>query len=226
MLKAFADLNRFELEQQTLVFIPVSILLCPGTFSFSILCSMLRGHASGKHGMVMNGVTEAPDTSKRCNDWARWPTSIRHDHTVILPLPSKRIKTLLHFYTQKNAKQTSSNSFVLSMLHHKNKCISSTCFWVPVQMTASICTRLPLQSCSPERRQLQPLRHWPWAVSAFWCPAKRHFDASFGRKHVASPLPLHAFWKPGSDYLLLLTISVFNAKNIMWDWNVIWRSAT
>ena len=59
------------------------------------------------------------------------------------------------------------------------------------------------QRYSPERRQLQPLRHWPWAVSAFWCPARRHFDASFGRKHVASPLPLHAFWKPDSDYLLL-----------------------
>ena len=45
---------------------------------------------------------------------------------------------------------------------------------------------------------LQPLRHWPWAVSAFWCPAPRHYaqswresHASFGRKHVASPLPLH-----------------------------------
>ena len=54
------------------------------------------------------------------------------------------------------------------------------------------------QRYSPERRQLQPLRHWPWAVSAFWCPAPRHYaqswresHASFGRKHVASPLPLH-----------------------------------
>ena len=54
------------------------------------------------------------------------------------------------------------------------------------------------QRYSPERRQLQPLRHWPWAVSAFWCPAPRHYaqswresHASFGRKHVASALPLH-----------------------------------
>ena len=54
------------------------------------------------------------------------------------------------------------------------------------------------QRYSPERCQLQPLRHWPWAVTAFWCPAPRHYaqswresHASFGRKHVASPLPLH-----------------------------------
>ena len=179
-----------------------------------------------KHGMVINGVTGALDTSKTCNR-ARWPTSIRHDHTVFLHLPAKRIKTLLHstFYT-KNAKQTSSSSFVLSMLHHKNECIlykiecdsiASTCFWVPVQMTASICTRLPLRSYSPERRQLQPLQHWPWAVSAFWCRAKRRCHASFGRTRGVAPRPLHGVLEPDHDYLLLLTISVFNAEYIIYN---------
>ena len=77
-------------------------------------------------------------------------------------------------------------------------------WWVPQQLLLQIIWRkpldrkAPLQRYSPERRQLQPLRHWPWAVSAFWCPAPRHYaqswresHASFGRKDVASPLPLH-----------------------------------
>ena len=34
------------------------------------------------------------------------------------------------------------------------------------------------------------------------------------------------FWKPDSDYLLLLSISVFNAEYVMWDWNLFWRNAT
>ena len=101
---------------------------------------------------------------------------------------------------QSKIHQTFSILFVLSMLHHKNECIlykiecnsiASTCFWVPVQMTASICTRLPLRSYSPERRQLQLLQHWPWAVSAFWCRAKRRCHASFGRTRGVAPRPLH-----------------------------------
>ena len=92
-----------------------------------------------------------------------------------------------------------------------------------LHQTPSSYKRLLIQRSSPDYLQQQQLRHSPWA---FWCPARRHFDASFGRKHVASPLPLHAFWKPDSDYLLLLTISVFNAKYVMWDWNRIWRNAT
>ena len=67
-----------------------------------------------------------------------------------------------------------------------------------LEKTSGSNRKAPLQRYSPERRQLQPLRHWPWAVSAFWCPAPRHYaqswresHASFGRKDVASPLPLH-----------------------------------
>ena len=57
-----------------------------------------------------------------------------------------------------------------------------------LHQTPSSCKRLLIRRFSPDCLQRQLLRHSPWA---FWCPARRHFHASFGRKHVASPLPLH-----------------------------------
>ena len=120
VLNAFDALNRFGTPDNC--FRPCSnILLCPGTFSFSILCSMLCGHASGNHGMVMNGVTGAPDTSKTCNNWAGWPTSSDMITLYFCPYLQKGSRHL--YILHKNAKQTSSNSFVLSMLHQKNECI-------------------------------------------------------------------------------------------------------
>ena len=121
----------------------------------------------------------------------------------------------------------------------------------------------------PGNLGLQPLRHWPWAASAFWCPVPKtgvkvtwswaskgpwwvpqqlllqiiwssklfaaataaaltmgRFAQSWRDSDVAFTPALGvgtsqvlglcmAFWKPDSDYLLLLTISVFNAENIM-----------
>ena len=57
-----------------------------------------------------------------------------------------------------------------------------------LHQTPSSCKRLLIQRFSPDCLQQQLRRHSPWA---FWCPARHHFHASFGRKHVASPRPLH-----------------------------------
>ena len=57
-----------------------------------------------------------------------------------------------------------------------------------LHQTPSSYKRLLIQRFSPDCLQRQLLTHSPWA---FWCPARHHFHASFGRKHVASPRPLH-----------------------------------
>ena len=57
-----------------------------------------------------------------------------------------------------------------------------------LHQTHSSCKRLLIRRFSPDCLQQLLLMHSPWA---FWCPARRHFRASFGRKHVASPRPLH-----------------------------------
>ena len=57
-----------------------------------------------------------------------------------------------------------------------------------LHQTPSSYKRLLIRRSSPDCLQRQLLTHSPWA---FWCPARHHFHASFGRKHVASPRPLH-----------------------------------
>ena len=57
-----------------------------------------------------------------------------------------------------------------------------------LHQTPSSCKRLLIQRFSPDCLQQQLLRHSPWA---FWCRAKRHFHASFGRTRGVAPQPLH-----------------------------------
>ena len=109
------------------------------------------------------------------DNWARWPVSPSADAATRPPGRSQRLKdhdkTLLHFtmlYTKKNTKQT----------------------FIELHWTPSSCTRLPIQRFSPDWQQLL-LRRSPWAVSAFWCRAKRRCHASFGRTRDVAPRPLH-----------------------------------
>ena len=92
------------------------------------------------------------------DNWARWPISSWADAVIQRQNTSTLYNTL-----------------------HKEKYETVT----NLHQTPSSCKRLLIQRSSPDYLQQQLLRHSPWA---FWCPARRHFHASFGRKHVLPSL--------------------------------------
>ena len=61
-------------------------------------------------------------------------------------------------------------------------------FETNLHQTPSSYKRLQIRRSSPDCLQQQLLTHSPWA---FWCRAKRHFHASFGRTRGVAPQPLH-----------------------------------
>ena len=70
--------------------------------------------------------------------------------------------------------------------------------------------------------------HGPFRPKLAW--QRRRCHASFGRKHVASPRPLHGVLET-RQRLLTATYNLqyyrcSMAEYIMWDWNLIWRNAT
>ena len=130
------------------------------------------------------------------DNWGRWPISSSADAVI-----QRRDTSTVHctmLYTKKNTKQT---------------------FIKPLQATSASWSRGFLQiACSGSC--------WRTHHGPFDAQLDITFTPALGVSTSQVLGLCMAFWKPDSDYLLLLTISVFNAEYIVWDWNLIWRNAT